>query len=327
MKTRLMLAFAGAALAGCGGAAPTPTQAEVQQARIQVAEAGPKLRVAVGQFGEMEGMKTLLESMGWKGMAPLISEQVVTGLTQSQRVTVLERSQIDKVIGNIKLEKESADARFFDQGTTTEIGKFEGAQLVFVGAITEFEPNVGGGDAGISVGSLGGLKYHNDKAAVGIDVRLVDQQTGKVMYAAHARSEVQTDEAGGAVGYKGIQVGGSAWSRTPLGEATRRAADDAIRQLVEALRAIPFEAPVVDVRDGGKVFVGAGRNANLKAGDRFQVVHRGEAITDAEGKVVGHDETAGGWVEIQSVQEQMAIAKLVEGEAPKKGDLVRLPLQ
>lgn len=326
---RLRLAALGVLLFACGGP-PQPTTAVRPDSAQRVpttAVRGPKLRVAVGQFGDMEATKQLLEEMGWKGIAPVIAEQVVTGLAQSGRVAVFERSQLDKVAGILSLEKESGMSRFFDQSTTAEMGKFLGAQVVFVGAITEFEPNVTGSDSAISFASLAGLKHHKDKAVIGIDVRFVDQQTGRVLHAAHARGEVLTESFGGDLTYKGIGLGSEAWSRTPIGEATRQAAEGAIRQLVDALQKIPFEAPVLDVRDGNRLFVGAGHDAALQIGDRLRVVHRGEAITDAAGNVVGHDEAEGGWCEVQTVQEKMSVATLVDGKAPKKGDLVRFPLQ
>lgn len=317
------------ALVSCGGSPPPPSTRELQEntQRVLTAYNGPKLRVAVGQFGDLEATKTLLEEMNWKGIAPLIAEQVVTGLTQTGRVAVVERSQLDKVIGNLQLEKESDKSRYFDQSTTAEIGKFQGAQVVFVGAITEFEPNVSGNDSGFSVASLVGMKYHEDKAVVGVDVRLVDQQTGRVMYAAHARGEVLTQKFEAGVSYKEAKIGTSAWARTPLGQATREAADGAIQQLIAAIQLIPFEAPVLDVRDGKRLFIGAGHDAQLKEGDRFEIIHRGDAITDPSGAVVGYDERKGGWCQIQTVQDKMSVATVIEGEMPKTGDVVRLPLE
>jgi hypothetical protein len=240
---------------------------------------------------------------------------------------VLERSQLDKVTANLTLEKESDQARFFDQATTANIGGFLGAQVVFVGAITEFEPNVSSSDAGFSLAALAGLRYHQDKAVVGVDVRLVDQQTGRVMYAAHAKGEVLAEKFAAGGTYKNVRIGTEAWSRTPLGEATREAADEAIRQLVDAIQKIPFEAPVLDVRDGKRLFIGAGHDANLKEGDKFQIVHRGDAITGPDGAIAGYDEKNDGWCEIQSVQDKLSVATLLDGDMPKKGDVVRLPLE
>jgi len=317
------IACAAVTLSGCGAAPPKDEPPPVE-ARIEGSYNGPRLRVAVGDFGELEATKALLEQMGFKGMAPMITEQITTGLVKTNRVSVLERSQLGKVVGNLQLEKESDTARFFKQETTAKIGEFVGAQAVLVGVITEFEPNVSGGGAGLDVSKLGGAKYHQEKAVVGIDVRLVEQQTGKVIVAASGKAEVSTKKFDGSVGYLGIGANLAAYGKTPLGEATRRAANNAIVELAKAIESIPWEGGVLDVKGPDKVFIDAGQDLNLKAGDRFRVVRRGDAIKDAEGNVVGYDDTEAGIIELTQVQAKMSIAKVVEGDGPTKaGDRVR----
>ncbi len=327
--------MAAAFLLACGGGGSkvkADTKEEVakppktQEGRMASSYAGPRIRVAVGKFDELGAAKMLMEKMGWQGIAPLITEQITTGLVQTGRVWVLERAQIKKVIGNTKLESEGDMSKYFDQKTTVDKGKLLGAQAVLVGAVTEFEPNVGGADAGISLGDVIGLKHHTNKAVIGVDVRLVDQETGKVLHAANGKAEIFTHESGLKLGYQGIKFGGGAWSRTPIGKATRVAARNALTKLITGLKKIPWQGKVVQVA-GKKVFIDAGTQLNLKKGDRFRVVHRGEAIKGPDGTVLGYDENEGGWIELTSVQEKMSVAKLVDGEAPKTGDVVRFPTQ
>ncbi len=310
----------------CGSTpVPKPTP-KAEAVATRTTYAGPKIRVAVGAFEELAAAKALMEKMGWQGISPLITEQITTGLVKTGRVTVLERAQLGKLVGNIKTEQDGDMAKYFDQKTTVEKGKFLGAQAILVGAVTEFEPNVSGGDVGFSIGDLVGLKHHENKAVIGIDVRLVDQETGKVLYAAHATGEVFSSETGVSVGYKGLKLGGGGWSKTPLGAATRQAADNAIAKLTEGIKVMPWQGKIINVK-AEKVFIDGGAALNLKKGDRFRIVHRGEAITGPSGEVMGYDETDGGWVELTSVQEKMSIGKVIEGEPPKKGDLVRLPVK
>lgn len=331
MKTTLLTAtvfgLCSYGLGGCGTAPSIQTRAETTD-RIIKAYNGPKLRVAVGEFKTMEAVTDLLEEMEWKGIAPLISEQVVTGLTQTERVIVLERSQLDKVIGNMELEQ-TEQAEYFDQETTAEKGKFLGAQVIFVGAITEFEPNVSGNDSGLTIKDNAKITTHSDRAVVGVDVRLVNQETGRVMYAATAQGVVTTEKFEGKLDYADVEMGSSAWSRTPLGVATREASEKAIAKLVEAMKVIPWEAPVAGGK-GDKVFIAAGEDSNVQKGDRFKLISRGDAITDMDGNPIGFDETEAGWVEVQMVQKKMSVARVVErfGEKvdAKKGDVVRLPL-
>ncbi len=328
MSVRLVTAGSLAVLcAACGAApttpAPTAAKAEATQERIESSAGyrGPKIRVAVGQFEELEAAKVLMEKMGWAGITPLITEQITTGLVNTGRVAVLERAQIGKLVGNIKLEQQGDMAEFFDQKTTVEKGKFLGAQAILVGAVTEFEPNVSGGDGGLGGGDLLGLKHHTNKAVIGIDVRLVEQETGKVLYAAHATGEIYTNESGLTLGYQGVKLGGGAWTKTPLGAATRQAANGAMKKLTASIKQMAWEGRVIHA-DGKTVVLAGGTELNLKRGDRFRIVHR-KAITGADGEVIAFDETEGGWVELTAVQDKKSVGKVLEGETPKEGDLVR----
>ena len=321
---------------GCGGQIPvqpkeqfnaakaeTNTQASAKS-RIAKSYMGPKIRVAVGEFKELDAALALYQEMGWHGIAPSLTDQIVTGLVQTNRVAVLERQQIKKVIGNLALEKESPNAKYFDQNTTKRTGKLLGAQAVLLGAVTEFEPDVSGAAGGLSMGQLGGLRYHTDKAVVGIDVRLVDQETGKILAAGRGRGEIDTSTVGGVTKYQGLELGGQAWTRTPLGEATRVAANQALTRLVASLEDISWEGRVVG-GGGKKCFISAGKDLNLKVGDEFELIKRGEAVRADDGSVLGYDEETVGRVRLVSVQKKMSVGRLIRGEKVEKGMLVRLP--
>ena len=316
---------------GCGGAPKTQevkVAAQPQgsaQERIQASYHGPKIRVAVGEFAEMEAAVSLYQELGWSGIAPSLTDQLTTGLVQTGRVAVLERQQIDKVIGNLSLEKEGDSARYFNQKTTKKTGKLLGAQAILVGAVTSFEPNVSGAEGGLSIAQLGGLTAHTDKAVVGIDVRLVDQESGRVLAAANGKGEIRTTGAGVQASYQGLDIGGQTWSRTPLGQATRAAAENALKILVAGLETIPWENRVVGV-SGKRVFIGAGKDLNLQVGDEFVLIKRGAPIKGPDGAVFGYDETEKGRVKITSVQGKMSIAMPMGSASPEKGLLVRLPL-
>lgn len=325
-----MKVFASAALClglvGCG-APPIPTPSTPQPtppaAISQPTYAGPKIRVAVGRFQTLPEVQKLLAGMGWADLGPTLTAQITGGLVKTGRVVVLERAQIKTVIGNTRLEQEGSMAKYFDQKTTVESGKLQGAQAVLVGAITQFEPNVSGGDGGIDLAMLGGMKYHTDRAVVGIEARLVDAQTGKVLHVGSGLAEIVNSNAGASTAYQGLSVGAGGWSRTPIGVATKEAGAKAIEALIEGLKQMPFEAGVVSV-NGQKIFIDAGSKLNLKVGDALQIVHRGEAITGPDGTVLGYDETLGGWITLVSVQEMMSIGTLGEGESPKVGDRARI---
>lgn len=314
-------------LPACGGQAPKPdvgaSARETTAQSVTSAAKGPKIRVATGQFQELEVAQKLMEQMGLKGVGPLISEQMTTTLAQTGRVIVLERAQIDKVIGNAKLEKEGENAKYFAQETTAATGQLKGVQAMLVGVVTQYEPNISGKGGGLDLPALGSLKYHEDKAVVGIEIRLVDQQTGKVLIASPGKAEILAQGAGASATYQGIGLNAGAYQRTPLGEATRQAAKSALEGLVAKLDALPWEGGVVDARGPEKVFIDAGADVDLQPGARFRVVHRGDAIKGPDGTVMGYDDTEAGIVEVTQVQDKLSVAKVVEGEGPKAGDRVR----
>ncbi len=323
---------------GCGGAPAIPNVPQGPQpaaqpkeegkqsieARLATAYNGPKIRVAVGEFKELEGSEELFENMEWEGVAPSLTDQITTALVQSGRVAVLERQQIKKVTGNLDLE--SNLGKYFNKKTTAKKGKLLGAQAVLIGSVTEFEPNVSGSAGGLQIPQLGGLTYHQDKAVVGIDVRLVHQETGKVLVAANGKGEIDSKKFGAAGAYAGVDFGGEAWTRTPLGVATRAAAEAAIKELVDGIKATPWEGKVVSA-SGKKAFIDAGHDVNLRKGDTFQLIRRGEAIKGPDGSILGYDEQEIGTVVLKSVQQKMSIGE-VSGEGPAQaGDVVRLPVE
>lgn len=319
---------------GCGGPHKVPTAELMKSHQVSAKVAsrdlqsyrGPKIRVAVGEIKDFDAAMTLYSEMGWVGIGPSLSDQITTGLVQTRRVVVLERQQLEQVIGNLKLEKEGESAKYFDQSTTKSSGQFLGAQAVLLGAVTEFEPNVGGAESGIQLGSVGGLKYHADKAVVGLDVRLVDQESGRVLTVGNGRGVISTSSLDGGISYLGLEVGGQSWSKTPIGAATREAANQALAQLIEGLADVAWEGRVVGA-SGRKCFIDAGKDLNLSVGDEFDLFLRGEAIRNRDGAILGYDESRIGRVRVTSVQQKMSIAKLLEGRQVEKGMIVRFPIQ
>jgi hypothetical protein len=73
---------------------------------------------------------------------------------------------------------------------------------------------------------------------------------------------------------------------------------------------------------GDQVYLDMGEQAGIVEGTRFEVVRLGEPLL-AGGKIMGHEETIIGEIEILRVREGSAIAKMVKKEQPfEKGDRV-----
>lgn len=312
-------------LLACGGtSAPPPVPAPEAKAKVWPAYVGPRLRVAVATFAEEEPNKPQLDQSGFKDIAPLLEEQLVTELVRTGRVTVLERKQLKKVAGEVDLAHGEM-AEYFAKSEKVEKGKFLQAQAMFAGAVTEFEPDAAGLSGGVTVAGVGASAGYKT-ARVGIEVRLVDVTTGRVIEATHAEGTATRLEGEAGISYMGIKVGGGGYYKTPLGRATRAALDEAVQFILDKVGRIPWEAPIVASDPSGKVTIKGGADINLQRGDAFDVVLRARELLDADsGKSLGFVEDLWGKVIIDEVQPEVSLGHIVEGRRPPPAAVIRQP--
>lgn len=232
-----------AALSGC---APTATvrggRADLNAVKLLPYD-GPKARIAVARFAD----KT---AKGYGSIGDGLATMFVTALVNSDRYIVLERDIIDEIIA----EQDLVTAGRASVLTGAPTGEIEGAELLVIGAVTEFEPNkfgIGGGIIGL--GTLIGsalLHEQNSNMPVGaaayteshiaIDVRLVEAATSRVL--ANVSVEGRGQDWGGFVAG---EVGGGK-SELPLafGGFQNAATEKAVRAAIDiAVTAIAAETP------------------------------------------------------------------------------------
>ncbi len=313
-------------LAGCGSAAvSTPPPAVEARPRDWPPYVGPRLRVAVSPFAEEEPNRPQLDAAGFKEIAPLLEEQLVTELVRTGRLTVLERKQLKKVAGEVDLAYGDM-AEYFAKSEKVEKGRFLQAQAVFTGAVTEFEPDAAGLSGGVTVGGVGasaGVKT----ARVGIEVRLVDTTTGKVLQATHAEGTAQRIEGEAGIRYLGIQIGGAGYYKTPLGRATRAALDQAVDFILREVGTIAWEAPIVAADAAGRLTVRGGADVNVKKGDAFDVIVPGRQARDAApARTASAADRVWGRLVIDDVQAETSTGHLLDGRpTPPQGAVIRQP--
>ncbi len=124
--------------------------------------------------------------------------------------------------------------------------------------------------------------------------------------------------------YQGLSFGSNAFWQTPLGEATRHAIQYAVHDFAVAAAEVPWRGHVVEF-DGEKVFINAGRNTGLQAGDEFLVKRTVKKFTDPEtGVLLGAQRVALGTVEVTAVLDKLAYGRFEPyGQvSPRRGDLV-----
>lgn len=222
-------------LAGCQ---TTGTETKVTSGQgspsIQEAQAeaydGPKARIAVAQFKDKTGKGWWTGSIG-NGMA----DQLTTALFNSNRYIVLERQTLDHVLR----EQDLGASGRIRRDTAAPIGQIEGAELLVVAAVTEFEGNAGGTRAGVGgygSGILGAIGGGIQKSHMAIDLRIVDAKTSRILAATSVEGSSSDFNIGGALGGyggAGALVGGlSTWKNTPKEKALRQVIQRAVQFIV-----------------------------------------------------------------------------------------------
>ncbi|NND68436.1 MAG: hypothetical protein HKN19_12685, partial [Halioglobus sp.] len=166
-------------------------------------------------------------------------------------------------------------------------------------------------------------------AYVGIDVRIVDNLTGRIHASYNAHAEARSGGASLAARFLGsddFKIGASGFYDTALGIATR----DAIRQIIDFIleesAEIPWQGAIIQSR-GMTVFLNRGESANVRVGDAMELFRKGEPMIDPEtGFNLGSDEEFLCWVKVTRVRPEFSSAMLLEdcrGLKVERGDIVR----
>ncbi len=285
---------------------------------------GPKRSIVVDKF---DSLSTFSAAYGNWDVGGGLSAMLTTALDQSGRFVILERANLDRVIGEQQIK--TANATNPEAGP--QLGGVTAAQFIVIGSVTEFglEDKGGGINIGLSGSSgLGGLLgVKKTEGAVAMDLRIVDTTTSQVVQTLKVREPISNTSVSTSTNYKAMSLGGDSFDNTPLGEATRHAIKKAVAEIVAVSARQPWQALVVEV-DGRNVAINAGSNSRLKEGDRFRVEHVVNKLTDpATGEVLSVRRKTLGTVEIKSVEEKVAfgVFHATDPQKPVRGDLVVMP--
>jgi curli biogenesis system outer membrane secretion channel CsgG len=263
-----------------------------------------------------------------------IADMLVTQLVRNGTYSVIERKQLDRVLGEQNFQQSGRA----DASTAAQLGRILGVDAIVIGSVRQFgrddkKTGVGGGVRVGGIG-LGGVGRRSAKAVVGIDARIIDIKTAEILGVATGFGESKrsgTTLIGGAsVG--GVAAGGafdmssSNFGSTILGEATRLAVDSLVTELVasgsriqETVAAI--SGLVADVA-GSELIINVGTTAGVRVGTEYNVVRAGREIKDpATGRVLRRMTTPVGKLKITSADETSASGTLTGGPS-QVGDCV-----
>lgn len=209
---------------------PTIDQAQKEDAM------GPKARVGVTRF----------EDKSAKGSAEIgtgMAEMLANALFATNRYIVLERQNLDDVMH----EQDMGASGRVRQETAAQIGDIEGADLLVMGTITEFEPGASGmggeGESSFQLPGritrrmgdvLGGVRAGGGvtKSHVALIVKVVDAKTGRRL--ASEQVEGTATDIAGMTGLSGGVLSGafSGYSKTPMEKAIRICIEEAVKLVV-----------------------------------------------------------------------------------------------
>jgi len=257
--------------------------------------AGPKKRIGVVDFENASQVSD-------RAMGRGISDILVNELVQNKSYQVIERAQLDQIIGEKKLGIDG-----FSNGSS-QYTQFEGLDYLVVGKIIE---------AGAHRINLFGLATQTEYKVV-LSVRMIDANSGTIMWADQAEGSVSTGSLNDDMGRPLFSQG---QSNSVFSEAARKA----VTKVVDKINQVNPQEGFVVQKSGQKVYIDLGREQGVQPGQLYVVFREGNVITHpVTGKILGAEKYDIGTIKIVSVETEMAIAE-VQGSAfgMQAGDKVR----
>jgi len=192
-----------------------------------------------------------------KGKVDLkMSDMLTTSLVKTGRFDIVERNKID----NVLKEQQLGLSGIVDEMSAAEVGKMIGAEYVVFGSITSATRS-----------DIDKFGYILVKIEVGIDVRVVNTTTGKILLSESATglSEskiVQTAD--------GVVVSGAIDYNSAYAKSSRDAVNKVSKKIANLLPLIGF----VVFTDGDEITVDVGEDRGVKLNDHFVIFRVGDEI-------------------------------------------------
>jgi len=315
----IVLAILTGACASAGGQT-TPSD-ETAPVRVPAGHFGPRKTIAVAKF---TAHGAFLARYGGYDVGGGLAAQLSTALSRSPRFVSVERPDLSHALS----EQQLALTGLTSGPTAAQAGQLLGAQLLVVGAVTEF--NQADKGSGVSVGfagssGLGGaLAPRTTNGHVSIDLRVIDATTGRIVAAHTVDQSIKTRSIAFRGTAENVSFGGDAFESTALGKATRLAIDEAVAFLEQSLADVPWQATVARVQ-ANQVTINAGRNANLRVGDELAVYRVIDSVVDPHTReVLGSEEALVGKLRIVSIAPRYAVGTFSGATRAFVNDHVRM---
>jgi len=269
---------------------------------VQSQYTGPKRRIAVIDFEN----KT---KYGARRLGNSASDILVTELVKSDKFIVIEREKLNKIIEEQKLSMTD----LIDQDSAVQAGKLLGVSAIVTGSISQF---------GVKEESVDALlvQTKNQIAQAVVDIRVIDVETGEIIYADSGKSEVKKKFSTAlGLGSKG------SYDETIEGEALRAAIVKFVNNIISRINQKPWFCKIVQVKEPD-IYLNAGKQSGLKLKTKLKVFRQGDEIKDPDtGKVLGTDEKEVAVIEVERYfGENGSVARLVSGKLQEQTGICRI---
>jgi curli biogenesis system outer membrane secretion channel CsgG len=230
------------------------SQRAAQNKVLAAPPAKPQLRrkIALGRVtNETNYGRSLLRDRFDDPLGKQVTDMLSKSLTESGAFLVFERPDLGRV------QQEA--------GLTGQRLNLVGVDLLIVGSLTEFGRKVIGETAFLS-------QSKRQVAFAKVDLRLVDAQTARVVYAFSGAGQSSTETA--SIAGFGSQA---SYDATLNDSAIRTAVADAVNKLTTQFAGRAWTTSILRI-DQQQVFISGGQAQGLKAGMQLTVETRGEKV-------------------------------------------------
>jgi len=222
----------------------------------------------------------------WRSDSPLsqgATELMINALLE-KHFRVFERAKLDLILQEQNLQNFSG---LVDPTTAVKLGKMIGVDSIVTGSLT----NVAFVKGGWII--IGGIRIRKSYVKVVMTIRLIDVQTGEILYSAIKEEKASKSSVSGVLP---IPIpGGIGFSKqeavdimTAVQLICSQVALDFVTKIDRkniAVSSAPLETYVVKVEStssGGitRVYIKLGKNSGIKVGDEVRIYREGEVIRD-----------------------------------------------
>ena len=246
-------------------------------------------------------------------------EMLTNALFESDRFVVLDRAALWQVLDE---QDFAASDRSASALQTAMTGKVIPAQLLIIGAITEWAP--GSTDSSGGGISVAGIRFKKSKATarMGVVIRIIDSSTAEVLESVSVEGEAEYTASDSGVCYGGACAGGNNMSTESWAEVTEDVIQKAVKEIVKRTRDIAYRGKLIRI-DGETIYANAGERNGAENGDVFTVFSPGVDLIDPDtGESLGSDMYKVGSIRLINVQEKFSRAVVETGGDFQQGHII-----